>query len=124
MVEIQFMRTTEIRVQSAPWNAALEVLIQDRSTHAVAVNVEMKTLTAEEAATWRPPVMTLGFEAAQTLMDDLWQCGLRPSEGSGSAGALAATKSHLDDMRKIALTMLERVVPPNARSATGEKGSR
>ena len=35
------------------------------------------------------------------LMDDLWQCGLRPSEGTGSAGALAATQKHLDDMRKL-----------------------
>lgn len=102
------MRTTEIRVQSAPWNAALEVLIHDRSTHAVAVNIEMKTLTDEEAATWRPPVMTLATESAQTLMDDLWRCGLRPSEGAGSAGALSATQKHLDDMRKIALTMIER----------------
>ncbi len=28
------MRTTEIRVQSAPWNAAIEVLIHDRTTQA------------------------------------------------------------------------------------------
>ena len=85
------MRTTEIRVQSAPWNAAIEVLIHDRASRAVAVNLEMKTLTDEEAATWRPPVMTLGIESAQTLMDDLWRCGLRPSEGSGSAGALSVS---------------------------------
>lgn len=38
---------------------------------------------------------------AQKLMDDLWDCGLRPSEGSGSAGQLAATQRHLEDMRKL-----------------------
>jgi hypothetical protein len=38
----------------------------------------------------------------QKLMDDLWDCGLRPSEGTGSAGALAAVEKHLGDMRKIA----------------------
>ena len=27
---------------------------------------------------------TLPKEAAQELMDDLWQCGIRPSEGSGT----------------------------------------
>lgn len=61
-----------------------------------------------------PPVMTErpNFEVslpfaqfktteAQELMDSLWQCGLRPSEGSGSAGALAATQRHLDDMRTL-----------------------
>lgn len=47
------------------------------------------------------PFMTLEIDAAQQLMDSLWDCGLRPSEGSGSAGALAATQKHLEDMRKL-----------------------
>ena len=29
------------------------------------------------------------------------QCGIRPSEGSGSAGSLAATERHLHDMRAL-----------------------
>jgi len=40
-------------------------------------------------------------------MDELWQCGLRPSEGSGSAGSLAATERHLADMRKLAFHALK-----------------
>lgn len=32
---------------------------------------------------------------AQLLMDDLWRCGIRPSEGAGSAGHAAATERHL-----------------------------
>jgi hypothetical protein len=47
--------------------------------------------------------------AAQELMDDLWQCGVRPSEGSGSAGSLAATERHLHDMR--ALVFKNKVEP-------------
>lgn len=47
------------------------------------------------------PAMILPIQTAQQLMDELWQCGLRPSEGTGSAGALAATQRHLDDMRAI-----------------------
>ncbi len=38
---------------------------------------------------------------AQELMDSLWQCGVRPSEGTGSAGQLAAVQYHLEDMRKL-----------------------
>lgn len=38
---------------------------------------------------------------AQALMDSLWDCGLRPSEGTGSAGSLAATQRHLEDMRSL-----------------------
>lgn len=47
------------------------------------------------------PCMTLDITSAQRLMDELWQCGLRPSEGTGSAGALAATERHLADMRRL-----------------------
>lgn len=47
------------------------------------------------------PTVQLEKHAAQKLMDDLWDCGLRPSEGSGSAGQLAAVERHLEDMRKL-----------------------
>lgn len=48
-----------------------------------------------------PPALQIGMTAAQQLMDELWRAGLRPSEGSGSAGALAATERHLKDMQRI-----------------------
>jgi hypothetical protein len=54
-----------------------------------------------------PPALYLKPHTAQHLMDSLWQCGLRPTEGTGSAGSLAATQRHLDDMRKIAFTALD-----------------
>lgn len=47
------------------------------------------------------PCLRMRLEEAQRLMDELWDCGLRPSEGTGSAGALSATKNHLEDMRKL-----------------------
>ena len=47
------------------------------------------------------PTTTLELTEAQALMDELWHVGLRPSEGSGSAGALAATQKHLEDMRAL-----------------------
>ncbi len=54
----------------------------------------------EEGAT--PPVaMRLEHFEAQALMDRLWMAGLRPTEGSGSAGALAATERHLKDMQTL-----------------------
>ena len=48
------------------------------------------------------PICTTERNNAQILMDDLWSAGLRPTEGSGSAGSLAATQKHLEDMRTIA----------------------
>jgi hypothetical protein len=52
------------------------------------------------------PTVRLTNETAQELMDELWRAGLRPSEGSGSAGSLRATERHLEDMRKLALDLV------------------
>lgn len=61
------------------------------------------TYTAlSEAEISPPPVINLTDDEAQMLMDSLWSVGLRPSEGSGSAGAMLATQNHLADMRKLA----------------------
>ena len=62
-----------------------------------------------EPLTFRPlgedeierPQFDLNNSDAQSLMDQLWQCGLRPTEGTGSAGAMAATQAHLADLRRL-----------------------
>lgn len=63
------------------------------------------------------PFLTLKTGDAQRLIDELWDCGLRPSEGSGSAGALAATERHLKDMQEIARTFLGHYVKQNVEIA-------
>lgn len=52
------------------------------------------------------PFLRIEKSQAQKFMDDLWDCGLRPSEGSGSAGAMKKTEEHLQDMRMIAFHKL------------------
>lgn len=55
-----------------------------------------------------PPEMCHGIglpiptEAAQQLVNSLWEVGIRPSAAKGSAGQLSAVQYHLEDMRKIA----------------------
>lgn len=56
-----------------------------------------------------PPTISLRPEEAQSIMDALWDAGLRPTEGTGSAGALAATQKHLEDMRTIAFRVIEPI---------------
>lgn len=53
-----------------------------------------------------PPALRLTKTDAQMLMDDLWRCGVRPTEGAGSAGSYAAQARHLEDMRAIAFASL------------------
>lgn len=51
--------------------------------------------------------LELSTEAAQELMNSLWECGIRPVQGKGSAGQLDATLRHLEDVRQIAFAKLE-----------------
>ncbi len=53
------------------------------------------------------PTVTIDKSTAQILMDDLWRCGFRPSEGEGSAGQSAAQQKHISDLREIAFKVLK-----------------
>lgn len=59
------------------------------------------TFTEIEPGMFIEPTVSLRMTEAQLLMDELWRCGLRPTEGTGSAGSLAATQAHLADMKKL-----------------------
>lgn len=63
--------------------------------------VEFVTTLPADEGVWHPPALRMQQEDAQQLIDALWDAGLRPTEGSGSAGALAATQRHLEDMRSL-----------------------
>ena len=49
----------------------------------------------------QPHTFTVEIECAQQLMDELWRVGIRPTNGAGSTGQLAATERHLNDMRAL-----------------------
>ena len=48
------------------------------------------------------PSFSLNPEDAQRLFESLWKAGLRPAKVESAEGELAATKYHLEDMRKLA----------------------
>lgn len=80
-----------------------DVQIHFRQTDFSGKKYTVKIIENEEIKTGRAaePLARISPTDAQVLMDDLWSCGLRPTEGKGSAGALSATQNHLNDMRKI-----------------------
>ena len=55
----------------------------------------------DDGATLQGPTMALTPEDAQQLMEDLWQCGIRPRQAAGSVGQLDAVNAHLQDMRRL-----------------------
>lgn len=94
----------EIRAIKADHRQGIAIFIEedrDRKYY-LAEPLAMKDQT-EATALFTPmtPTASLSSTAAQQLIDDLWDCGLRPSEGSGSAGQLAAVERHLKDMRTL-----------------------
>jgi hypothetical protein len=101
----------EVRAQSAPWYRGIEVLIggvsADRQRRYIVVDPDYEEIDVINPVQVDAS-LSISLEAAQTLMDDLWACGVRPTEGKGSAGALKATEKHLEDMRKITFGFLKR----------------
>lgn len=87
----------QIRIQSAPWNRGVEVAMFSHDQRYSWKQVQL----AEHDDSTTTPVARLTMDGAQTLMDDLWSAGLRPTEGTGSAGSLKATQNHLEDMRSL-----------------------
>jgi hypothetical protein len=56
------------------------------------------------------PALVLDLDEAQTLLQALWDSGLRPNNGEGSSGQVAALKDHLADMRKIAFMRVNPLI--------------
>lgn len=86
--------------QRTHFNRGIELHMAERAGKrlSVAVKVEMRELPEGEMS---EPFLRMSLTDAQSLMDELWHCGLRPTEGTGSAGSLAATERHLEDMRRL-----------------------
>lgn len=101
---------TELRCAASPWRfQGLEFLLVHRTSDgnvSYARPPEMVPVEPMSAVAIPEPTFRLQPSEAQRLMDDLWTAGYRPSEGSGSAGSLAATQAHLADLRRYVDTLL------------------
>ena len=67
---------------------------------AVLKNAEFEVRDINQAMP-EEPALRMSRDSAQQLMDELFRIGIRPSDGSGSAGQMAATERHLEDMRRL-----------------------
>ncbi|MGJ8670875.1 MAG: hypothetical protein ACSHXK_15420 [Oceanococcus sp.] len=91
-----------VRAHYSPYADHVELLIGQADAHGHRDVVRELTFERVEPGSYLGPTTHIDLTAAQMLMDDLWNAGIRPTEGSGSAGSLKATERHLNDMRKIA----------------------
>lgn len=99
---------TKIHARREIWNNAIAVYFGQRQPNGEFYAAKPPEFVKLEMGAFADPMLKLDQEAAQLLMDELWSAGLRPSEGTGSAGSLAATERHLKDMQAIALGLLRK----------------
>ena len=97
-----------LRAEKRDFGAFIALAFVNDDRDFAGTNMELKKLEEHEPI---PFLLNLDLTGAQRLIDDLWNCGLRPSEGSGSAGALEAVEYHLEDMRKIVISPSSGIFP-------------
>lgn len=96
------------RALMQPWRNCIDLHLYQQMPDGSVNVVTRFEITRHEPGVIPPDAsISLSIPEAQSLMDQLWDCGLRPTEGTGSAGALAATQKHLDDMRALAFARME-----------------
>lgn len=99
--------TTEIRCSLVPWFDRLQIAVFNKDWNGVvSIAAPLTLVPFKQGKLVGEPTLSVRVDEAQQFMDELWRCGLRPSEGAGSAGSLKATETHLADMRRIAFELL------------------
>ncbi len=102
-----YFKRTEIRARREPFMMnQVDIMVQlieqrQEGRYLACANPLTFTEVPQNQPIRLEPTFSLEPEAAQQLMDELWRAGLRPTEGSGSAGQLASTLKHLEDMRSL-----------------------
>ena len=73
--------------------------------------VTFRCMSQEEASQVpRAPLLHVSKDSLQSLIDELWHLGIRPTEGHGSTGQLAATEKHLDHTARLLEQTLQTVL--------------
>lgn len=98
-------RDDHVRAKAAPWAHSVEIAAFGRVMGGA---TKVATVQWEEIAdnAEMKPLLSISMEQAQVLMDDLWNAGVRPTEGAGSAGAMRAAERHIADLRAVAFKSL------------------
>lgn len=107
---MNFVHGKRLLANRAIWSDRVGFALFERRGEKTAYSKSVVMFVPEVDGTSIEPTFYLESDEVQELMDNLWHLGFRPSEGTGSAGALAATQKHLEDMRKIAFDLIGEII--------------
>jgi len=96
----------DIRLHLVPWENRVAFCLVGRPINSQerAMVTDLQFENIKEGQELRP-TFKLRKDQLQSLMDELYRVGVRPTE-HGTAGELAATKAHLRDMRVLVAQVL------------------
>lgn len=112
-MNVPFDQFLSARCERNPVGDSISIYLFNRLPNGrirIATEIVFQEIDATQAITINETI-AVSYQTAQEIIDSLWDCGLRPSEGSGSAGALKATENHLKDSQTILnrlLTLVEK----------------
>jgi hypothetical protein len=97
------LKTEEFRADRSKWcmEPEVELSFGAKDPDGMWMIAQPLVMKTHEPGTIITPFMSVKLDTAQQLMDQLWRCGVRPADGTGSTGQLAATERHLADMRAL-----------------------
>lgn len=97
----------EFYIHQAFARGALGVNIVGRENRTTLIGqpIQLVEVPPDEIYVGHEAAFYLRPDEAQNLMDELWRCGVRPSEGAGSAGSLRQAESHIASLRAIAFKL-------------------
>lgn len=102
---------SEIRATDNVCGRCVELyLLKEEVGNRLGIVTGMNLVDVPEGARMTPSTL-LTYDAAKSLMDDLWKCGIRPGVKDQAETAMAATTIHLQDMRRIVFSSLKMKEP-------------
>mgnify|MGYP001247230715 CR=1 FL=1 len=96
------MSDLELRCEREIFRNAIDLYAVERGDREGIMRVGKPVVMEEVDLGYRTePTLSLPFDAAQRLMDELWRIGLRPTDYRDTDGEVAAQKEHITDLRKV-----------------------
>ena len=94
-----------VRAKASPWMGGVEIAAFGKLASGDTKVATVQWETISDTGLMKP-TLSIRMDQAQVLMDDLWNAGVRPTDGAGSAGAMRAAERHIADVRAVAFKSL------------------